>query len=295
MICVMGASGHTGKRIAETLLEKGERVRVLGRSPDRLASLVEAGAEAKCGDAGDREFLAEAFRGATACYVLVPPNVTAPDLRSSQDAQSEAIAGAVKDSGAKHVVCLSSLGAELPSGTGPIAGLHGLETRLGRVEGCNVLCLRAGMFFENFYYSLGMIKQQGLTGGAISPDLRCAMVATRDIADVASAALRARDWKGVTVREVLGPRDLSHAEATRILGMAIGKPTLKYVQFPYADYGRALEHLGLSPSVSAAYVEMARACNEGLIKSRLGRNAQSSTPTWFEEFVEELAKAYQGS
>jgi uncharacterized protein YbjT (DUF2867 family) len=39
MITVMGASGNTGRVIAETLLKNGEKVRVLGRSPEKLKDL----------------------------------------------------------------------------------------------------------------------------------------------------------------------------------------------------------------------------------------------------------------
>ena len=74
------------------------------------------------------------------------------------------------------------------------------------------------------------------------------MVATRDIADAAAKALKARDWKGVVVRELLGPRDLSYAEATRIIGEKIGKPDLRYVQFSYADQVQATVQAGFSES-----------------------------------------------
>jgi NADP-dependent 3-hydroxy acid dehydrogenase YdfG len=45
MIWVMGATGHTGKKIAEALLKAGEKVRALGRSKSKLAKLEGAGAE----------------------------------------------------------------------------------------------------------------------------------------------------------------------------------------------------------------------------------------------------------
>jgi hypothetical protein len=69
---------------------------------------------------------------------------------------------------------------------------------------------------------------------SIAADLAVPMIATRDIADVASQALKARNWQGGGVRELLGQRDLSSSEATRI-----GKPDLQYVQFSYADEAQA--------------------------------------------------------
>ena len=78
-------------------------------------------------------------------------------------------------------------------------------------------------FFENFYNSLALIKHEGINGDSVAPDVAVPMVATRDIADAAARALKGRDWNGVVVRELLGPRDLSHVEATRIIGERIGK------------------------------------------------------------------------
>ena len=46
MITVMGATGNTGRKVADTLLKAGEKVRVLGRSRAKLAPLEKAGAEA---------------------------------------------------------------------------------------------------------------------------------------------------------------------------------------------------------------------------------------------------------
>jgi uncharacterized protein YbjT (DUF2867 family) len=115
-----------------------------------------------------------------------------------------------------------------------------------------VLILRPAYFFENFYDTLGLIKHQGINGGAIGPDVHMPMIASRDIADVAAEALMRRDWKGVLVRELLGERDLTHAEATRLLGARIGKPDLQYVQFPYEEFAASLEQMGLSEDIELA-------------------------------------------
>jgi uncharacterized protein YbjT (DUF2867 family) len=293
MITVMGATGHIGGRITELLLDAGEQVRALGRSADKLASAAGRGASVLTGDAGDTSFLTTAFRGADATFTLLPPDVQAADYRHQQDVQGEAIASAIRDSGLRHVVFLSSMGADLAEVTGPIAGLHAQEERLRRLSGVNVLILRPTYFFENFYDTLGLIKQQGVNGGPIAPDLPFPMIATRDVADVAARALRQRDWQGVVVRELLGERDLTFAEATRIIGARIGKPELPYVQFPYADFTASLIQIGISPNVAGLYAEMARAINDGRVQSVEGRRPENTTPTTFEAFADTLARAYQ--
>ena len=295
MITVMGATGHTGKKITEILLKAGERVRALGRSKGKLAELESAGAEVLTGDATDAAFLSSAFHGADAAYTLLPPDPRLADYPAGQNQQGEAIVKAIRESGLRYVVSLSSVGADQPAGTGLIAGLHAQEERLRRIEGSNVLILRPGSFFENFYGALGLIKHQGFNGDSVAPDVALPMIATRDIADVAAKALQARNWDGVVVRELLGPRDLTYAEATSILGERIGKPDLKYVQFSHTDMAKALTQMGFSDSFAGLYVDMTRAFNEGRVKSREGRKPENTTPTRFEDFAAELADAYQAA
>ena len=291
MITVMGATGNTGKKITEALRSAGEQVRALSRSEKKLAELKRAGAEVLVGDTNDAVFLTKAFRGADAVYTLLPTDRRAPDYRAEQDRQGEAIVKAIRESGIRYVVALSSFGADLPEGTGVIAGLHAQEERLKQLKGVNVLLLRPVSFFENFHEVLGLIKHEGINGDSVAAGLAVPMVATRDIADAAAKALKARDWKGVAVRELLGPRDLSYAEATHILGERIGQPQLQYVQFSYTDEARALVQAGMSESFASLYVEMTRGFNEGRLKPR-SRTTENTTPTRFEDFAGELAQAY---
>jgi uncharacterized protein YbjT (DUF2867 family) len=118
------------------------------------------------------------------------------------------------------------------------------------------------------------------------------MIATRDIGAAAASALAARDFSGVQVRNLLGPRDLSMAEVTRILGARIGKPDLAYVQFPYEAFQGALEQAGLSKDLARLYAEMSKAFNDGIVKPVGGRTPASTTPTTFETFAGELAAAF---
>jgi len=295
MIAVMGASGHTGGQISAWLLQNGENVRGLGRSADKLAGLQRKGAEVLTGDATDAAMLTQGFRGADAVYTLLPTDPQSLDLRKKWDQEGEAIVKAIRASGVRYVVFLSSVGADLPEGTGPIAGLHAQEERLRKLPDVNVLILRPASFFENFYAILGLIKHQGINGGAVAPNLWLPMIATRDIAEVAVRALKARDWTGVVVRELLGARDFTFAEATRIIGVHIGKPDLQYVQFPYAAFASSLVQMGISQNMAELYAEMARAYNEGKIKSREGRRPENTTPTRFEDFAQDLARTYQAA
>jgi uncharacterized protein YbjT (DUF2867 family) len=290
MIAVMGATGNTGGRVAEILLSRGQKVRAIGRDEGKLKPLVDKGAEAAVGDAADADFLARAFEGADAVYTLLPPDMKTEDLRAFQDRVGIATVAALKRAGVKRVVLLSSQGADVPTGTGPIAGLHAQEGRL-RALGIDVLLLRPGYFFENTYGNLPLVKHQGINGGALAPDVRMSMIATRDIAEAAAKALLARDFEGVVVRDLLGERDLTQAEVTRIFGEKIGRPDLPYVQFPYDGFAQALVQAGLSKDVARLYAEMSAAFNEGRI-ALTPRTPANTTPTSFETFAGELAQAY---
>ena len=292
-ITVMGATGRIGKRITEQLLRSGESVRALGRSESKLADLKKSCAQTLAGEAADAAFLTNAFRGADAVYTLLPYAPDEPDYYTQQNKVSAAIIEAIRESGVQNVIFLSSIGAGETSGTGAILSLHRHEERLGGLDKVNVLILRPGPFFENLYGIVEVIKQEGIGGDAFASDVPLPMIATRDIADVAAESLSRRDWQGTVVRELLGERDLTFAEVTRIIGERIGLPDLEYVQFPYADTIKALQHFGFSESIATVEVEVARAANEGRIRSRESRTSKNTTPTRFEDFVEELVLAYQ--
>jgi uncharacterized protein YbjT (DUF2867 family) len=292
MITVMGATGRTGSKIATQLLRAGEPVRAVGRSAERLAELADAGAEPVVGDANDPRFLTATFRGADAVYAMLPVDPAWSDYHAEVDRLGEAVAAAVRDSGVRHVMTLSAVGAERAAGTGFLTSLYRQEQRLRALSHTNVLALRAGMFFESFVPALDLMIDQGVNADTVSPDVPIPMVATRDVADVAAAALRARDWTGFVVREVLGQRDLTFEEVTAILGERIGRPGLPYVQLPDAEMLGALTEAGLSADVAAQNLEFNRALSDRTIRSREGRRPENTTPTRFEDFANELVSAY---
>ena len=84
------------------------------------------------------------------------------------------------------------------------------------------------------------------------------------------------------------------SEATRILGAAVGRPGLAYMQFPSADTRSALVGMGISPSAAAAFVEMAEGFNTGRIAGE-PRSAANTTPTTMEEFAGSVFKTAYGA
>jgi len=292
MIVITGATGKTGSAIAEALLAKGQKLRVIGRDGLKLKGFTAKGAEEAVGDVGDTAFLTRAFTGADAVYALIPPNLGVPDFRAYQKKIGESIIAAIKGSGVKYVVHLSSQGAHLPDRTGPIAGLHDQEERLNRLDGVNVLHLRPTYFMENLLMNIDLIKKMNIMGSAIRGDVKFAMIATKDIAAYAAERLAKRDFSGKAVADLLGQRDLSLDEAAAVIGKKLGKPDLKYVAFPYEDAEKGMVAMGLTPDLSRIYVEMARALNDGLFAVNIPRTRENTTPTSIEEFAGIFAKIY---
>ena len=272
MYVILGASGNTGSIIANFLLSKGKKVRVVGRDSGRLQRFVDKGAEAFTAEMSDAAALTKAFSGARAAYLMLPPAKS----REDQERESDAIAKAVKESGLRYAVHLSSYGAQVSEGTGPVAGLHSSEQKLNAISGFNVLHLRAAYFMENNLAAIGMIHGMGFFGNALLPDVKLPMVATRDVGDYAAQRLLHLDFSGKQTRELLGERDLSMTEATAVIGRGIGKPDLRYEQFPYDQVQQALTQLGVPPKGAAMYIEMYKAINAGVLVPLEPRSPENS-------------------
>jgi len=288
---ILGASGNTGSIIANSLLSAGKNVRVVGRDSGRLQHFVDKGAEAFTADMSDAVALAKAFRGARAAYLMLPPAKS----REEQERDSDNVAKAVKESGLRYAVHLSSYGAQVAEGAGPVSGLHSSEQKLNAIEGLNVLHLRAAYFMENNLAAIGMIHQMGILGNALLPDLKIPMAATRDVGDYAAQRLLHLDFSGKQTRELLGERDLSMTEATEVIARGIGKPDLRYQQFPYDQVQQALTQLGVPPKGAAMYIEMYKSINAGVLVPLEPRSRENTAPTSFEQFVQEVfAPAYHG-
>lgn len=288
MYVVLGATGNTGSIIANSLLLRGEKVRVVGRDASRLQRFVRKGAEAFTANVSDAAALTKAFTGARAAYLMLPPSMTSLDYRADQERESDAIAKAVKASGLHYAVQLSSYGADVPEGTGPIAGLHSSEQKLNTIGALNVLHLRAGYFMENNLLATGMIQAMGMFGHALLPDLKLPMIATRDIGDYAAQRMLQLDFSGKQTRELQGERDLSMIEATAIIARGVGKPDLRYVQFPYEQVQQVLMQMGLPLKTAGQFIEMYRAINAGIVAAQEPRSPENTTPTLFEKFVQDV-------
>ena len=295
MYVITGATGNTGSVAAEKLLASGTKIRVIGRDAKRLERFSQEGAEAVVADMTDAAALDKAFSGARAVYAVMPPNVSAPDVRAYQERVTDSLAAAIRNNGIAYAVALSSTGADKTYGTGPVMGVHGLEKKLGMIDGLNSLSLRCGYFMENLLPQVGIIQSLGFMAGPVRPDVPLPMIATRDIGEVAAESLAKLDFAGKQTRELLGARHVTYTEAAKIIGAAIGKPDLTYRQVPASVLKPAMMQMGMSSNMVDLLLEMSDALNTGHMKSQEPRSARNTTATTLEIFVAEVfVPAYRG-
>lgn len=248
-------------------------------------ALEKLGAETAAGDIGDANFLARSFASATAVYTMIPSDYAAPDLGASQDRRGEATARALVAAGVKKVVNLSSIGAHLPSGTGPIAGLHRQEARLDKLAGIDLLHLRPGYFFENHLFAVGTIQALGVYADMTAPHAPLPMIAAVDIAAVVARELRKPAAQGKRVLHLHAPRPYTMAEATALLGAAIGKPALPYLQADPAPAKAAMMGHGFSADAASRFEEMSAAFSARRLDGEHEKGPTEVTPTTLEAWA----------
>ena len=288
MYVVTGATGNTGGVVAKQLLALGQKVRAIGRTADRLQPLAKLGAELCLADVTDVNALARAFQGARAVYAMIPPEAHGVAGLEYSERVSDALASAIEKTGVKHAVALSSIGADKTERTGTVAGLNRLEQKLQRIKALNLICLRCGFFMENTLGQIGMLQAMGKTAGPLRADLRLPMVATRDIGAFVAETLQNLNFTGTQTRELLGQRDLDMNEVTVILGKALSKPELQYVQLPREHVRPGLMQMGMSGEMADLLLEMSESLNSGHIRALEKRTPGNTTTTSYETFVAEV-------
>ncbi|NBB21683.1 NmrA family NAD(P)-binding protein [Runella sp. CRIBMP] len=292
MYVITGATGHTGHIIVEELIAAGKKVKAVVRNATKGGPLAEKGAQLAVGDLEDSAFLKETFKGAEAVYLMVPPKWNITDWRAYQREIIQNFVDALQGSGVKYAVVLSSMGAHMPTGAGPVSGLYDLEQALKTVAGLNVLNLRPGYFMENFLGNIGLIKAAGIQGYALNADLKVPLVHTHDIAEVAVKHFLTLDFEGHSHVFVAGAADYTMTEATAILSDAVGKP-FHYVQFSPEDARAGMIGAGLPETIADGYNELFAGLNSGEYLNGYERDASNTTPTTFEDFAKkEFAVAF---
>ncbi|MES2645682.1 MAG: NAD(P)H-binding protein [Bacteroidota bacterium] len=259
---ITGSLGNISQPIIKKLVENGHTVKVISSNHNRVTEIEALGATASIGSVEDAAFLITAFAGAYAIYTMVPPKWDAADWKAHIALVGENYAAAIKANNIKWVVNLSSIGAHKPGGVGPVSGLHRVENALNNLEEVNVLHLRPGYFFSNFFANIGMIKHLGILGSNNEPNNEMILSDTSDIALAAADALLALDFKGHTIKYLASDKR-TPAEIASVLGKAVGIDALPWVTFTDEQNLAGMIQAGLPQEVAANYTEMGVAMRTG--------------------------------
>ena len=263
MFAILGITGQTGSAAATALLRGGHQLRATVRDPARAAAWARQGVGVQAGDATDAEALRRAFDGVEAAYVMVPPAPVHPDPLGHYAAVAAAARQAARATGLGRLVLLSSEGAHLSHGTGPILGLHRAEAILADAAP-RVTRLRPSYFQENWRGVFGLAATQGILPTMLADlDARRPMVATADIGAVAAALLT--DPGAPALVELSGPAEYSARDAALAAAEALGRDVVP-VQAPREAWEGILREAGLGETFARLIAEMYDGINSGHIR-----------------------------
>lgn len=291
-IVVTGSLGHISLPLVKHLLAAGKQVTVISSNPEKAAAIESLGAKAAIGSVTDEAFLQQTFSGAEAVYTTVPPYFAQEDWKGYIGSVGKKYAAAIKHAGVQYVVNLSSIGAHLPAGVGPVSGLYQVEQALNALEGVQVLHLRPAYFYYNLLNNIPLIKNQHIIGGNFGVDSTMVLVHTDDIAAVAAQALLSLAFTGKSVQYIAGDEKKT-SEIAAILGNAIGNPALPWIDFTDEDTFAAMTGAGLPAEMANNYTEMGTAIRTGIMMEDYRATNQAPTASIkLEDYAKEFAAAY---
>ncbi len=292
-ITVTGSLGNISRGLTEKLVAQGHDVHVISSNADKAAEIKKLQATPLIGSVEDYNFVKESFQGSDAVYLMIPPNFSTPDYKAFTINVGKNYARAIQETGIKYVVNLSSSGSPL-AGKPPLTNYQDLEMWLDELQAINVLHLRPGGFYSNFFGSMGLIKYQGIIGNNFGDDINLVMSHPDDIAEAAAEAFATLSFKGRNVKYIISDTK-NGREIAQILGTAVGKPDLKWIQFPDEQLLQALMQNGFSKDAAQHYiVDMGIAIREGLLEEHYKENAHDVFGKRnFAEFANVFANAYQ--
>jgi uncharacterized protein YbjT (DUF2867 family) len=290
---ITGSLGHISKPLSAALIKEGHDVIVITSKQENTAAIEALGATGAVGSVEDVDFLSQTFSGADAVYTMVPPTWDAADWKGWIGQIGENYAAAIRNAGVRYVVNLSSIGAHMPDGAGPVSGLYRVEQALNALTDVNVLHLRPGYFYHNLMANIGMVKHAGIIGGNFGDD-PTAMVHPNDIATIAAAELLNLGFEGHSIRYIVGDERTGKDIAT-VLGNAVGKPDLPWIVFSDEQNLQGAMQAGLPEQVATNYTEMGHAMRTGQFYEDYAQQKPELSNIKLEDFASEFAGAYNAS
>ncbi len=293
---ITGSLGNISKPLTEKLIMAGHEVTVITSKQSNRPAIEAIGASAAVGSVEDIAFLQQAFAGADAVYTMVPPNLGATNWKEWIGQIGKNYAAAIVENNIPYVVNLSSIGAHLPDGCGPVSGLYKVEQALNNLSGVHIRHLRPAYFFDNLLANTGMVKHMNIIGGNFGgSDTEIVLVDTSDIAEVAFEELSTLSFSGHSIRYIAGDVRTT-GEIAAVLGAAIDKPSLPWVAFTDEQSVAGMQQAGLSEEIAKNYAEIGSSLRTG----RMGEDYKKHIPSIFgkvklEDFAEKFAAVFNSN
>ena len=293
---VTGSLGHISKPLSQKLITAGHEVTIISSKESNRPAIEKLGAKAAIGSVEDVAFLTRAFAGADAVYTMVPPNFAATAWKEWIGQIGKNYADAIKANQIKYVVNLSSVGAHLPDGCGPVSGLYKAEQALNTLNEVNIKHLRPSYFFENLLANVGLVKQMDIIGSNFGgADQKIVLADTSDITEAAFEELSTLQFSGHSVRYIASDERTSE-EIAKIIGAAISKPSLPWVVFTNEQAKAGMLQAGLPEEITKNYVEMGDALHSGRMMEDYWKNHPTTLgKVKLEDFARTFAVVYNAN
>lgn len=286
-IAVTTPAGNIGSAAVAALLDAGETPVLVARHPGKLQAAADRGATVVQADHGDAASLTTATTGVDTLFVCVPGSLAIQDIGAWYSRFAEAAAAAASANGISHVVLLSSAGADLERGNGPVAGLHLAEKILGDAGIPHLTFLRPGYFMENTLAQIPSILGAGKLFTTFPAGTTFPMIATRDIGARAAQVLREPATAAHRIVELQGGQVTGYDEVAAVLSRVLDRP-VEHVTVPGDAFVGALTEAGVSRVLAESLVEL----NEGIVSGRVAhrepRGDANVTPTDYAAFAREV-------
>ncbi|MBV7530344.1 NmrA family NAD(P)-binding protein [Chitinophaga sp. sic0106] len=291
-IVITGSIGNISQPLAKQLIAAGHAVTVISSNPAKVGAIEALGASAAIGSLEDTAFLTATFTGADAVYTMTPPSFTTTDFIAYAVNIANSYAQAITAAGVKRVVNLSSIGAHLESGNGPIAGIHQTEKILNAIPGIGLTHVRAPFFYYNFLNNVEMVRHMGIIGNNYPANTRIVLVHPTEIAATVATALQ-QPLEGVAIKYIFSD-DRYAADIASTIGHAIGKADLPWVAFDDESTKKELLNAGMSADMAGRFVEIGQALRNGILWSDFDQHLPTAGKIKLEDFAQEFAAVYNG-
>jgi uncharacterized protein YbjT (DUF2867 family) len=253
MYVVMGATGHVGAAVADTLLAGGEDVTIVTRRPERAGRWRDKGASVATADVEDVASLKAAFRRGRRAFLLNPPADIAGDTDATERRTIANILTALEDSGLEKVVAASTFGARPGQGIGDLTTLWDLEEGLRR-QPIPAAINRGAYYMSNWTSMLETVAETGTLPSMFLADMRIPMVAPADLGEAAAARLLT-PLDDVGVRYVEGPQRYTPQDVAQAMSRTLGRDVVLEV-VPRDQWEAAYKGWGFSAEAARAYAKM---------------------------------------